>query len=127
MLKLLGLLTSLFTSFPSITRDIKEAYQAKLNAKNDQERIAADERIALLEARKTSVLASQSSLSERWIRIGFALPFVLYNAKLLIWDKMLEWGSTDPLSPALTQTYWIVLGGYFIIETIQGTARIIKK
>lgn len=125
MLKLVfGLVSSFFTSsLRTISGDLKEAYQSKLEAKNDAERIAADERIAILEARKSTILAAQSDPMERWVRIGWALPFVAYNAKLLVWDKMLEWGTTDPLSPELASIQMTVLGGYFILAT----AKVIRK
>jgi hypothetical protein len=103
-----------------ISNDLKEAYQAKLDAGNDKERIAADERIAILEARKTSISLAQQSPVERWIRFGFAFPFVVYLNKLLIWDKVLGWGVTDSLSPELTQLFWIVIGGYFVDATVRG-------
>lgn len=98
----------------SISNDLKEAYQSKLNAKNDSERIAAEERIALLEARKTSILAAQSDPFERFVRIGFALGFLLYINKILIWDKVLALGTTDPLSADLWNLLYIVVGGYFV-------------
>lgn len=121
---LLSLVTGPLTS---ISHDLKEAYQSKLNAANDAERIAADERINLLEARKSTILAAQSDPIERWVRVGFALPCVVYINKLYIWDKVLGWGVTDNLSPELWQILWIVLGGYFVDMTVRGTARIIKK
>jgi hypothetical protein len=111
----------------SITKDIKEAYQSKLNAANDAERIAADERINLLEARKSTILAAQSDPVERLVRIGFAIPIMVYEWKLILWDKVLSLGVTDNLSPELWQLFWIVIGGYFLDVTIRGTARIIKK
>lgn len=97
-----------------ISRDLKDAYQAKLDAKNDAERIAADERLAILEARKTTILAAQSSPAERWVRPAIAFPFVLYINKLVIWDKLLGYGVTDNLSAELWQILWIVLGSYFV-------------
>lgn len=111
----------------SISHDLESAYQAKLSAANDAERIAADERINLLEARKSIILASQSSPSERWVRILFALPFVVYEWKLVVWDKVLHLGTTDGLSADLNQLFWIVIGGYFLDTTVRGTARIIKR
>lgn len=111
----------------SISNDIKEAYQSKLAAANDAERIAADERINLLEARKSVILAAQSDPLERLVRIGFALPFVLYTWKLVIWDKIFALGVTDGLSADLTQLMWIVVGGYFVDVTVRGTARILKR
>ena len=106
-----------------VSNDIKEAYQSKLDAANDKERIAADERLALLEARKSSILAAQSSPVERWIRFGLAFPFVVYLNKLIIWDKVLGYGVTDNLSPMLIQTFWIVLGGYFVDNTVKNIMR----
>lgn len=122
MFKILTSILSIFGGgvLSSISNDLKEAYQSKLNASNDKERIIADERIALLEARKSSILAAQQSPVERWIRFGFAFPFVVYLNKLLIWDKVLAFGATDSLSPELTQLFWIVIGGYFVDATVRG-------
>ncbi len=114
-----SILSSIFlTSFQQITRDLKDAYTTKQNAKTEQERIAAEERIALLEARKTSILAAQSDPVERWVRILWALPFIAYNMKLVLWDKVLSLGATDSLSPELYQIQMIVLGGYFFLDGI---------
>jgi hypothetical protein len=122
MLKLLLSLVS--GPLTQISNDLKEAYQAKLNAANDAERIAADERINLLEARKSVIMAAQSDPLERLVRIGFAFPFVAYTWKLILWDKILGWGVTDSLSSDLTQLMWIVVGGYFLDTTVK---RIFKR
>jgi len=98
----------------AIAKELKEAYLAKQDAKTEQERIAAEERISTLEARKAVILAAQSDPVERWVRIGFAFPFVVYLWKLILWDKVLEWGVTDPLSPELSNIWMIVLAGYFV-------------
>ena len=122
MLKfLLGLVTG---PLSSISNDLKEAYQSKLAAKNDAERILADERIAVLEARKTSILAAQSDPIERWVRVGFAFPFVVYINKLVLWDKVLELGITDSLSSELSHILMIVLGGYFVDTIVR---RVVKR
>lgn len=110
-----------------ISSDLKEAYQSKLNAANDAERIASDERINLLEARKSTILAAQSDPVERWVRLGFALPCIVYVNKLIIWDKVLSLGVTDPLSSDLNQLFWVIIGGYFLDTTIKGIARILKR
>lgn len=103
----------------SISNDLKQAYQAKLDAANDAERLAADERINLLEARKSIILAAQSDPVERWVRIGFSVPFVLYVNKVVIWDKVLGWGVTDGLSDNFTNIMMMILGGYFLQTAIQ--------
>ena len=111
------LLSFLSGPLSKISSDLKEAYKAKLEAQNDKEKLLADERIAVLEARKTSILAAQSNPVERFVRPLFALPFIIYTWKLVIWDKVLEWGTTDALSSELSYIWMIILGGYFIDVT----------
>lgn len=119
-----GILSWLATGgIAAIGRELNRAYEARLAAQNDSERIAAEVTIKNLEAQRDSILAAQRDRVERWVRIGFALPFVIYNAKLVLWDKVLGWGATDPLSADLVQLQWIVIGGYFFVST----ARIIRK
>lgn len=114
------LLLSLVTGpLTEISNDLKEAYQSKLNAANDAERIAAEERINLLEARKSIILAAQSDPVERWVRIGFTLPFIVYVNKIVLWDKVLGWGVTDALSDNFTWIMMTILGGYFLETTVK--------
>lgn len=108
------LLSFLSGPLKDISNDIKEAYQSKLAAENDKERTASQERINYLEAREAVILRAMSDRFERWVRIGFAIPFILYIWKLIIWDKLLEWGATDGLSTDLWSIFYIVLAGYFV-------------
>ena len=50
----------------------------------------------------------------RWIRPLFALPFIIYNLKVVVWDKVLGLGTTDVLSDQYWQLQMIVFGAYFI-------------
>ena len=77
----------------------------------------------MLEARKTSILAAQSDPVERWVRVGLAFPFVVYINKLVLWDKVLELGVTDKLSPELSQIMMIVLAGYFVDVAVKRVFR----
>lgn len=113
------LLSFLTGPLTEISNDLKEAYQSKLAAQNDAEKIAADERINLLEARKTVILAAQSDPFERFVRIGFALPFIVYINKVVLWDKVLGWGVTDGLSNNFTYIMMTILGGYFLETTVK--------
>jgi len=100
---------------------LRQAYEAKLAAANDAERIAAEVQIARLEARQAS-----HSIGGRWItlvQLAWALPFVIYNAKLIVWDKVLGWGVTDPLSPELYTLQSVIVGFFFVTTTIRGLAR----
>lgn len=92
---------------------LNKAYDRKLTAENDHERLEADKEIAYLQAKRDVLLAEASNPITAWVRPAFALPFVLYNAKLVVWDKVLGLGTTDPLSPELVQIELAVIGFYF--------------
>ena len=111
-----------------------DAYRAKLTAENTSETIAAD-----LAARELSVeqrereLATQVVLAEqgRWYtalpRPLFAFAFVIYAWKVVVIDKVLGWGSTDPLSGDVAQWAMIVLTAYFGGSSMEKVARILRR
>jgi hypothetical protein len=111
-----------------------DAYRARLSAQNTSEKIAAD-----LAARELSVeqrereLASQIVIAEqgRWYtalpRPLFAFAFVLYVWKVVVWDKVLALGSTDPLSGDVAQWALIVLTAYFGGRSLEKVARILAR
>ena len=102
---------------------IERAYRAKLTAQSDSERLAADERVKRLEARQEVILAAQGDPIERFVRIGFAAPFVIYLWKVVVFDKVLGWGVTDGLSSSLDNILMIVLGGYFVDTAVRRVFR----
>ncbi len=107
----------------AIGGQLNKAYQAKLNAKNTTERIGADKLIARLEAQQAVLIAEQGSWMTRWIRPAFAAPFVIYNFKIVIWDKVLGLGVTDALSAEFWQLQMIVFGAYFLTRPFEKRKR----
>jgi hypothetical protein len=111
-----------------------DAYRAKLSAENASEKIVAD-----LAARELAVeqrereLASQSVIAEqrRWYtalpRPLFAFAFVIYAWKVVVWDKVLSLGSTDPLSGVVANWATIVLTAYFGGRSIEKIAGILAR
>jgi hypothetical protein len=100
---------------------IRKAYEAKLNAQNDSERIAAEVELAKLDSRLKSQL-----IGGKWItliQILWAAPFVIYNAKLVVWDKVLKLGVTDPLSPELYSLQMMIAGFFFLTTVFKGITR----
>lgn len=116
---ILGWLLSLLSG--PLVGQIMDAWKAKQNAATDQERIKAD---VTVEAIKAEVAAQQEAraivIAEqgRWytaiIRPLFALPFVIYIWKLVVWDKVLGMGSTDGLSPELWSVLTTIIAAFFI-------------
>ena len=111
-----------------------DAYRAKLSAENTSEKIAAD-----LAARELSVeqrereLATQVVIAEqgRWYtalpRPLFASAFIIYVWKVVVCDKVLGLGSTDPLSGDVAQWAMIVLTAYFGGRSLEKVARILAR
>ena len=113
------------------------AYQKKLDAGNTSERIAAELAGRELEVQKRErevaaqvVIAEQGNWMTRCVRPLWALPFVIYTWKLVVWDKVLApWtgGTTDPLSGGMETLIVTVAAAYFGGRTIEQVARIIKR
>lgn len=90
--------------------------EAEAKAQTDKDRIAAQERIKTLEARRAVLVAESGSRLNAFVRAGFALPFVVYNAKLVLWDKVLGLGVTDPLSAELFRVELACISFYFLYD-----------
>lgn len=113
---MLGALLGLVDPISRIAGKIADAYAARQQAQTDRERIAADQKIKTLEAKRDVLVAEAPHKFNGYMRAGFALPFVIYNAKLVLWDKVLALGSTDPLSPELFQVEVACIGFYFLYD-----------
>lgn len=107
----------------AIGGELRAAYEAKLKATNDHEKLAAEETIARLEAQQSILLAEQGRWLTAWVRPAIAAPFVIFLWKLIIYDKVLAWGSTDNLSPELWQMMTVVIGAYFLTRPLETVLR----
>jgi hypothetical protein len=111
-----------------------DAYRAKLAAENTSEKIAAD-----LAARELAVeqrereLANAMVLAEqgRWYtavpRPLFAIAFIIYVWKVVVWDKVLGLGATDALTGDVSQWATIVLTAYFGGRSLEKIVRVLIK
>lgn len=111
---MIGLILSLLNPLSRVAKRLTDAHLARQAAQTDRDRIAADVVISQLEAQQSVLLAEQGGRLTRWIRPAFAAPFVVYDTKILIWDKTLKLGATDNLSPEFWQLQMIVFGAYFL-------------
>jgi hypothetical protein len=102
-----------------IAEKIADAYAERQKALTDRERIVADERIKTLEMQRDVLMSEQGSRLTRWVRPALAFPFVVYVNKLVVFDKVLGFGSTDPLNPELAETMALVIGAYFVARPFE--------
>jgi hypothetical protein len=120
---MIALLLGLIDPISRIAGKIADYKIAAQNATTDRAKIEANERVSALEARRDVMVAESGSRINLFIRAGFALPFVIYNAKLVLWDKVLGLGATDPLSSDLLTTQALVIGFYFLHSIVARWAR----
>lgn len=67
----------------------------------------------------TAIVQEQGAVQTKWwfaalIPPAFAIPFIILTWKLVIWDKILGWGSTEALGTTIGVTYNMVVGFYFL-------------
>lgn len=111
-----------------------EAYGKKLAAENTSERVAADLAARELaveqreqEQRTQLLIAEQGNWLTRWVRPAFALPFIIFTFKVVVWDKVLGLGRTDPLDPNMWGVFTTIVACYFGGRTIEKVATILKR
>lgn len=124
-------LTGFSDAITNITKAISDTKIAAINAKTQEERIAAEERVKTLEARR-DVMVAEAGVSKANIitRTLLAAPVGILLWKIFVFDKALgQWtgGTTDALSKELWQVVMVVLGFYFLYEGAVGITRILKR
>jgi len=109
--------------FYTITDALVKWQTAKENAKNDGERIRAEQEIARLEAKRDVQVAA--TIHDKWwsprTLIGYII--VVFLAKLFLWDSVLGWGVTKPGTFVLDTTNTVV-AFYFVSEVV---GRVLKR
>jgi hypothetical protein len=82
-----------------------DAYKAKLDSQNTQSAQAVEvARAALLaevDARKSAnaiIIAEQGRWYTAMVRPLLVLPVILYLWKVIVWDKVLGWGTTEVIA-----------------------------
>lgn len=101
----------------SIGKEIRLAQKQKLDAKNESERIAADQSIETLKSRRDVLMAEAKQAWNVVFRTMLAAPFGIFVWKVVVWDKILGLGRTDDLSPDMWNLMMVVYGFYFVYET----------
>jgi hypothetical protein len=129
---LLSLITGPVLS--AITGPFLEAYKARLSAANQKDakavELAVKEIEAEIESRKQAgaiIIAEQGRWYTAIVRPLIVLPFAVYIWKIMIWDIVLGWGSTDAVRGDVANLMMIVIGSYFGGRTIEKVAQIFKR
>jgi len=113
----------LIGALPAVVKEIATAKQNRDNAVTERERIEAEERVKALEARRDVLISESKSPWNIIGRLFLMLPFGLFIWKVVVWDKMLHYGSTEDLSTTLWALMFTVFGFYFVTDI----TRILKR
>jgi len=115
-----------------VVKALIDAYSMKLKAENVDTKTAADlagGEIAAQTAETKTVMQFRTAELGYWYEpdklIGYCVT--VYFAKLLVWDKVLGLGSTDPLAGFAAITANLVVSFYFAKRGFENVARIIKR
>jgi len=111
-----------------------DAYRAKLEATNSSERVTADLAARELaveqreaELRAQVLIAEQGNAATRWVRPLWALPFIAWSYKVVVWDLMLDLGSTPELKGVTANLCVTIAGAYFLGRSAEKVASIVKR
>jgi hypothetical protein len=115
-----------------VIKGLIEAYQAKVKAGVADNKTAADlagAEIAAQVQESNAIMAYRTAEIGHWYEPDKLLGYcvVLYFAKLLVWDKVLGLGTTDPLAGFAAVTANLVVSFYFAKRGFENVARIIKR
>jgi len=115
-----------------VIKGLIDAYTAKLKAGNVDSKIAADlasAEIAAQTAENDAIMRYRIAEIGRWYEPDKLMGYfvALYFGKLLVWDKVLGLGTTDPLAGFASVTANLVVSFYFAKRGFENVARIIKR
>jgi hypothetical protein len=115
-----------------VIKGLIDAYQAKLKAGNVESKIAADlagSEIAAQVSESNAILQYRPAAIGHWYEPDKLMGYFVaaYFGKLLVWDKVLGLGVTDPLGGFAATTANLVVSFYFAKRGFENIARIIKR
>lgn len=115
-----------------IVNGLIEGYKAKLDAANTHDRIATDlaakdieAEIAARQQASAIIIAEQGRWYTAIIRPLLALPIIIYFWKVIVWDKVLGVGVTDPLTGLVSDWAGTIVTAYVGGRTVEKVATVL--
>lgn len=92
-------------------KELRRAFEAAQSAETEEAKLKAQVYLAEVEAQTERAIAGGRIVT--WMQALWAGVFLIYDAKLVVWDKVLGLGSTDPLSAELLAHQALIMGFLF--------------
>jgi hypothetical protein len=115
-----------------VIKGLIDGYREKLKAGNVSEKIASETaatEIAAQVAEANAIMQYRIAEIGHWYEPDKLMGYfvAIYFGKLLVWDKVLGLGTTDPLAGFASITSNLVVSFYFAKRGFENVARIIKR
>jgi hypothetical protein len=120
---MIALLAPFFvTGITALKDGLNQAYKARLDARNDAERIEADKQIAFFKGQIE--LANEAAKSDKWwsTRELIGKCALIYVFKIVVWDTVLKLGFTPDPGPHVTGIIMLILGFYYGSKAVMDIA-----
>ena len=126
---MLAWLTSLLSG--PIVKGVLDGYKANSDAGNTADRIAVDLATRELNVQRAEIEAQKQlrvAQAGQWYTPEslFGYIMVVYFGKIVLWDKVLALGSTDPITGAGAEWAGLIMMFYFGKRTVENAVRIWK-
>ena len=116
---MLSALLGLINPLSRIADRIADYKMRMAAAETDREKLRAEVTIEQLQARQAILVEETRYAATRWIRPALAAPFAIYIWKIVVWDKVLGLGVTDPLDERMWWVMTVVVGAYFLTRPFE--------
>lgn len=115
-----------------VIKGLIDGYREKLKVGNVSEKIASETaatEIAAQVAEANAIMQYRIAEIGHWYEPDKLMGYfvAIYFGKLLVWDKVLGLGTTDPLAGFASVTSNLVVSFYFAKRGFENVARIIKR
>lgn len=103
----------------TIGNQVIKYQQLKLQADGDREKLEHEETIQRLQAQQAILIEESKHKLTSWIRPALALPVVIYWGKLIVWDTVLQYGSTPYPGDHVVWYVTLIPAAYFLVRPFE--------
>jgi hypothetical protein len=113
--------TNILESWFKAKADVELA-KVKANEAVGSEAVKAAAQEADGRAKTWGVIGASSLLT--WLVIILAMPIAVFEWKVVIWDTVLQWGTTDPIKGQVADWMNTIIASLFASSTVLATAQL---
>lgn len=119
MLALLGMLPGIGSIVQSLVQKFFDTKVALATARIGGDTAVAQEMVKATATSQASIFSAASASNILLLVIaGFALPYIVYEWKCVVWDTVLDMGSTAPIRGQIADWATTIIGSIFASGTI---------